>query len=327
MKKIIRIVLSLALSFLCLWLAFRRVELGVAAALVRRVDLLLVLAFIGTLVVQQLARAMRWKVLVQPFVALSSRQAFRMSNLGAMLVLVLPLRLGELSRPLLLKREHGAPASAGLGSVVVERVLDGLLVTLFFVAAIMFSVTGERVSPALHTAAFLALGLFVGALLLIVAALLWHERALSLLGRLLALISSSLAARVTGMLRAFIEGLRFLPSARALFFVFFWTVLFWAANGFGFYFVMLAFGWDLPLLAAFMLVSIVVIAIMVPAGPGFLGTYQAGLAAGLTLFAVEANAAAAYGLVVYPLNVLVVLLFGLPHLFAHRTPWRELVSQ
>lgn len=326
MRRALRLGISLALSALFLWLAFRDVDFRVVSDLLGAVSLPFVGAYVATLVFIQGARAARWDILVRPFATITRAAAFRISNLGAMLVLVLPLRLGELSRPYLLKRESGAPMSAGLGAVVVERAVDGLLVTLFFFLSTMISGDDARVPQGLHTAALLALSFFGAAMLAVVATLLWRTAALEVTRRIVAPISTALAARLTEMLVAFVDGLRSLPSARAVVGLVAWTAVYWLANGLGYWFVMLAFGWSLPATAGFTLVSIIVIAIMVPAGPGFLGTYQAGIVLGLTaIYGVGVSEAATYGLVVYPLNVLVVIGFGLPYLFGPKARIADVV--
>jgi hypothetical protein len=88
---------------------------------------------------------------------------------------------------------------------------------------------------------------------------------------------------------------------------------------------MRAFGWDLPVLAGFTLVCVLVIGIMIPAGPGNLGTFQGALLAGLAVFGVGPTDAAAYGVVVYPITLVVMLAFGLPYLIGGRTRVAEIV--
>jgi uncharacterized protein (TIRG00374 family) len=325
MKQAIRLVLSLGLSALFLWIAFRNVNFQAALGHVGSVSLVMVGLYVVLLAFIQWARAERWKVLVAPFAPLTHAAAFRISNLGSMLVLVLPLRLGEFSRPYLLKKETGARMTAGIGAVVAERAIDGLLVTLAFFLSTFLSGDDQRVPAGLRWAAVLALLFFAGAMGVVIGALLWHDTAVGLIGRVLSRISAKLATRITGMLDAFVDGLRSLPSVRAIGAVVLWTAAYWAANGLGFWFVMRGFGWPLPLTAGFTLVSIIVIAIMIPAGPGFLGTFQGGILAGLAIYGIGANEAAAYGLVVYPLTVLVSVGFGLPYMFSPKARLSEIV--
>ncbi|MBN1962630.1 MAG: flippase-like domain-containing protein, partial [Deltaproteobacteria bacterium] len=325
MKQVIRFIVSLILSAVCLWLAFRNVDFHAAIQLLGQVNFSLIALYLLTLVFIQIVRAIRWDILIRPFVSLSKSAVFRNSNLGMMLVLVLPLRLGEFARPYMLKKEHSASLSAGLGAIVVERTIDGLLVTLFFfVSTIIFS-DNKQVPAGLHLAAVMALLFFTGALVVVVASLLWRDLALRLLSRILHPISPKLERKLTGMVSAFVDGLRALPDFRSVVGLFFWSLAYWGVNGAGFYWVMRAFGWSLPFTAGLTVVSIIVIAIMIPAGPGFIGTYQIGITQGLAIYGISANAAAAYGLIVYPLNILVVIAFGLPYLFMRKANISELI--
>ena len=82
---------------------------------------------------------------------------------------------------------------------------------------------------------------------------------------------------------------------------------------------MRGFGWDVPFTAAFMTVCVLVLGTMIPAGPGFAGTYQASLTLGLSIFGLDANEAAAFGIVVYPANIIIIVSFGLPYLSMGKT--------
>ncbi len=327
MNKLLRVGVSLALSAFFLWLAFHNVQLTKVFDQLRSVRLSYVGLYVLMLVFIQICRVIRWGVLIRPFARVSAAALFRIANLGMMLVLVLPLRLGELARPYLLKRENKAPLSAGIGSVVVERSIDGLLVTLlFFVATMSLDTNIYHVPAALEAAAYVALAIFAGVTAVVIITLFTHGAALPVLRRLLKPLGPRVAERAVGMLGAFVSGLQSLPNRRAVAGVIAWTLLYWGANGLGFYWVMLAFGWHLPLSAGFTLVSVVVIGIMIPAGPGFLGTYQGAVLAGLAIYGIDANSAAAYGLVIYPLNVLIVVGFGLPYLFSGRARVGEIVG-
>ena len=46
------------------------------------------------------------------------------------LMMFMPLRLGELARPYLMRRKLGVALSSGLGAAALERTLDGLCVAL-----------------------------------------------------------------------------------------------------------------------------------------------------------------------------------------------------
>ena len=326
MKKALRLILSLGLSAVFLWFAFHKVDLGAMWQQMIHVKWWAVVGFVLLNIFIQLCRTLRWDVLIRPFVKVSKRTLFHVSSLGLMLITVLPLRLGEFGRPYLLKKVTGAPFSAGVGSVVVERAMDGLLVTLLFFLTTFLLGASYPVPRALMFAAILALCFFAGVTVVIIAALLTEQKTLGLLRRLGTPIAPKLTTRLIGMLGAFVVGLRSLPDLRALFVFVGYTLAYWAANGWGMYLVMRGMGWDVPLMAGFTIVCVLVIGIMIPAGPGHLGTFQGAILAGLSIFNIGPTEAAAYGMIVYPLTILVILGWGVPYLFGHGSEVRDVMN-
>lgn len=315
LRNTVRIVLSLVVSAVFLWVAFRNVDLEAAWQQLLAVDGIYLIGFILSVAIIQLVRIYRWDLLIRPFARLSPAATFRVSSLGMMFILVLPLRLGELARPYLVKQETGAPISSSLGAAAVERTVDGLLVTLLFFVTTFALPSTYEVPAGIKAGGIGSLVLFASATVVIVAGLIAKDWVMSLLRRIGTPISPTLTDKALTLLDAFIEGCRSLPDVRTVLAVLVCTLIYWLANGLGYYLIMIGFGWDLPLVAPFFLISILVIAIMIPAAPGFLGTFQGAILAGLTVFGFDATASAAYGMVVYPLTVLVVLAFGLPYVF------------
>lgn len=84
---------------------------------------------------------------------------------------------------------------------------------------------------------------------------------------------------------AFIHGLRLFPNRgrRVLFLVL--TVCYWGMSGYGIQVLARDFGFDLSPLAAYTVLGVLVAGVMIPAGPGMVGTTQAAVVPGLSLFA------------------------------------------
>ena len=320
MRRLGQWVMALGLSAFCLWLAFRHVRPAEVRAALSEVSPGGVVAYALGLAGVQVCRAWRWRVLVRPVAPLSAWQAFRVSNIGTLFIMLMPLRLGELVRPAIMQRDQGTPFAASLAAVAVERVLDGLVVTLlFFVAA--WGVSWPRGLPTqLAWAAAAAAAIFVAASAALVATWLaraWVARTCS------KLVAAGLpVGRLVAILRAFVGGIGILPSWGALAQVVGWTAAYWGCNALGLWALIGAFGWTAPFLAAAALVSMLCIGIMLPAGPGFLGTYQAALVLGLGALDIGATAsgqaagdgaAAAFAMCAYAANLAVVVAFGLPH--------------
>src|SRR6185295_8334958 len=119
------------------------------------------------LVVVQLTRALRWNYLLAPMgVRIPPAPLLAISAVGFMAILALPARLGEFVRPSLM-RKRGVSASAALGTVAVERIVDGLLVSLFVFAA-FFSLRGPQAPRWMMPTAYAALGVFALAMIFLV---------------------------------------------------------------------------------------------------------------------------------------------------------------
>ena len=71
-------------------------------------------------------RAVRWRFLLSPVLPVSSRDLFPLVCVGFLVNNVLPVRLGELARAMMLSRMRPVRAGFSLGAVAVERAYDAL---------------------------------------------------------------------------------------------------------------------------------------------------------------------------------------------------------
>lgn len=314
MKLAVKLCLASMVSVAFLYFTFRDIDPTQLWRTLTRVTPLGVLGYVLALMATQVARAARWRLLVAPVVALSAREAWRMSNVGNMFILLLPLRLGELTRPYLLRRRAQTPLATGVGAALVERVLDGLLVTLLFFVTTAWVGRRYPAPPALRAGAVLALVIFSAAFVGIVLAVCMQRQLLAFLSATVGRVNPAVAGRLGDLVATFVTGMRALPNVRAVFAVLGHTLWYWLANALGMVCLIQAFGWQLPALAGFTVVCVLVIGVMIPAGPGLLGTYQAAIIAGLSTYGVEHNAAAAFSLVGYLGTLLVVVGCGVAHL-------------
>ena len=314
-----RLFLGLGISGLLLWAVFRNVDPARMMLHVRTAKPGYVALFVAALTVSHGCRVLRWDVLTRPFAHVPTLVLLRVCCVGLMLMFVLPFRLGELARPVLLKRACGAPITSTLGAVAVERTLDGLCISgLFFVATLT---TGYVVPRFLWIAACGALAIFATTATAIGLALVGGNALENLLwrwgrtrwGRTMA---PNVTAKVVVLLRTFVAGLRALPQGRHVAAMLVLTGVYWGITGLGWAALLRAFAWNIPLQGALVVMCVVVIGVMVPAGPGFLGTFQGAVHVALSLFGLGANAGAAVATVAYPAIALVAVGFGLPFAFS-----------
>jgi uncharacterized protein (TIRG00374 family) len=310
---------GIAISGIALWLTLRGKDLGAIALALRGGDYRYVAPYVLVLLAIHVLRTLRWGLLLAPVSRVPFRTLNAISAVGFMALSVLPFRLGELARPWLVAERQRIRISSALSSIVVERVADGIFMGLLLVAALL-AVPDGAPGVRLVRAAGLAVSVaFALALAFLVLAYSNRDRAVRLARWTLRPVSARLADRIAGMLDAFIHGLRVLPGRGALALFFGLTALYWGLNAFGLAVLARGFGFSLGPVEACALLGVLVVGVMIPAGPGMVGTFQGALVIGLSLFApaeAVATRGTAYANVVWAVQLAQVVLLGLPFLFS-----------
>jgi hypothetical protein len=318
-KRALQALAGVAVSGAALWLTLRGKDLGAIWAAMRAGDYRYLVPYLALLLVIHVVRTVRWGLLLRPIVTLPFARLNAVTAVGFMALMLLPFRLGELARPLLIADGRKVRTSAALSSVVAERAGDGLFTGLLLVVALFSVPAGTaglrmfRVGGALVTAAFATVVAFlvfayrsrVGAVALVRGALHW--------------LSPRLSERAAGMLDAFIHGLRVLPGPGSLAAFFGLTALYWGLVTVSLAVLAAGFGFRLGVAEACTLVGVLVVGVMIPAGPGMLGTFQGAIVNGLSLFAppeAVATRGAAYANVLWAAQLVQVTALGVPFLFS-----------
>jgi uncharacterized protein (TIRG00374 family) len=331
-RILLKTVLSVLIGALFVWLAMRDVDLKQVQASLARVDPGLVVIYCLLFLVVHLVRIVRWGLLLKPLGQVRFGRLFTVASVGFMALMLLPLRLGEFARPILIAEKGKIRISAALATVVVERVIDalamaGLLVLLLFLVEIHVAVPGDL--------RFWSVVVLLGFLALLVFLLLayWRQAAtVAVFERLLRPLSVRVAKRAGSMLQAFISGLRALPNPRLLAAFLLLTALYWGINGIGLWVMFGAFDGleQLGLLEAFAVLSVLCVGLMIPAGPGMIGNFHYFVKLGLALFVAEAvlgSSGVAYAILVHAIQLGLQVVIGVGCLFsAHVTLRRALAS-
>ena len=246
--------------------------------------------YVALLVVMQLARSLRWNDLLAPLgVRVPTGPLLAISAVGFMAIVALPARLGELVRPGLLRR-RGVSASAALGTVAVERIVDGLMVSLFVFGAFFWLRHGALRGPSaprwMMPTAYAALALFAAALAFLICARRWPTETVrwSLKLSLLPRLAPKLASVIETKLHAMIRGFESLADRRHFPIFVVWSAIYWSANGAGVWVLAHAFGLALSPVGAYAVMGLIAVGITLPNSPGMLGQFQAFMLLGLTLY-------------------------------------------
>jgi len=283
-KRILQAALGLAISAGALWLTLRGRDLGAIWLAIKAADYFWLLPYVAILTLIHLVRTYRWGILLEPVAKVPFGKLNAASAVGFMALMLLPFRLGEFARPYLVAERPRLRVSAALSSVVVERVADGMFMAALLVVTLLAVPEGTAGLHFLRAGGVAVFLVFASLLVFLVLANKNRELAVRITHRLVDPISPRIAERASGMMDAFIHGLRLVPSRAKVVLFFALTAVYWGLNAWGMQVLARGFDIHLSLVASFTVLGVLVVGVMIPAGPGMVGTFQAATMLGLSLF-------------------------------------------
>jgi uncharacterized protein (TIRG00374 family) len=301
--------LAIVVSGATLWWAFSGVDLAYVRAHLARVSASSIAVYILGALFIHAVRTVRYAMLVRPLGKVSWRAVTAANSVGLPAAVFLPLRLGELVRPLMIARS-GIPLPGALASVVVERVIDGLFNVGLFFTLLALLPGSALISTELKSVALIMLAGFGGGLVFLLAAYFARERVLGLAERVLQRISPNLAKKAVLLIGTFLDGLASIGGWSKIVLFLLLTATYWGVNGLCTWALTVGYGVDVPVIAGPFAVSCVVFAITVPAGPAFAGTMEAGYRVGMAPFGVTPSDAALVAIVSHVLTLCLLALYA-----------------
>ncbi len=270
------------------YLAIREIEIDTVLQFWRQTDPIKMAGasalFMLMYAVCHLARIARWYELVSPIAPVERGLVMRVAAVGFGAIILLPLRLGEFVRPILLARKTQISMTSALGTAVVERVVDGLTITgLLFLTLATYD--GEKATASVRAIGLVSAAVFVPALLMCLLAWWRRESAIWLLQTTIGRFFPSFSDKLKGLLLAFIDGLFALTRAQALVRFLGFSVVYWSLNGLSMWaLARFGFGLEIGPWESMTVLSVLVVGIMIPAGPAMAGNFEYFLLQGLGLF-------------------------------------------
>lgn len=271
--------------------------------------------------VTQWVRATRWRFLIEPVKKVPLAEVIQLNWIGFFAIFALPFRIGEVARPALTKLRHGIPVSAGVGTIAVERVIDGIITSLcvaFALWVVPMRPTEDPIARHLPAYGIAALTVFVSAFCALFLFLWQRELAARLVRAVFGLVSNRLAELLASKVGSIADGLRVLANGRLAAGFMFETLVYWTLNAFAMW--VLAVGCGLPITFphAVAIMGVLAIGILLPAGPGMFGSFQLAVSAGLSCYVdprLIGGAGSAYVFLLYLVQATVVALCGIVPLY------------
>jgi len=265
MKTILQILLGLLLGGVSMWWATKGVDfdqLWIHLSQVRPIDILGVAILF---MIQQLLRAHRQQLLLPE---LSYRSSLMVLCVGFFFINTLPARIGEFSRPLLLKERENIPLSSSFAMVFTERLLDlifAFLLALLFLAFANIPIIEGDWAQRIATSAQIFLPI---AILILTIAMGMGTR-----------ITQYLPTTLSQKLHPFFETLQ--KQRGKIVHIMLSSTLIWGMTPLLFLLGGVSFELNLDYIEGVGLLGFTMLGMAAPNAPGFAGTYEASFLAGL----------------------------------------------
>lgn len=270
------------------------------------------------------ARTWRWHYMLRPLKVISLPRLFPFVCIGYMGNNIYPARAGELLRSYAIKRRTGVAVSASLATVLAERLFDGLTMLLFVFVTLPIAGLGSRYNTFV---VFFSL-VFFGALIIFLLLAAQPERAQAVYGWVIErLLPERLQSRVRDPLDLFLDGLHSLRRGRDVTMIFLVSVLIWLFETGKYWFVMHAFPFRVDFYVLILMNGVVNLFTMLPAAPGYIGTFDAPGIEILENFGVTGSVATAYTAVLHAALWLPITALGAFYLWREHLSWEQVKAE
>ena len=334
-KMVLSLLIGAAVSGVAFYFAFKNVPFGDLIAYLRRINYWWVVPSTVGIMAAFLLRAVRWRYILNATETVGFAGAYHPLMIGFMMNSVLPGRVGEVARPLILRRREEIPFSTGFATVAVERVFDvGLMVALFvFVMATVtidpqmeiefsgFVLDRETLVELGRNMSVLALALLMFIVLVSVGPIRGRINRTLLQAPALffftprpfqSAVRERVSRPIAGMVDNLGSGFALLRDPVRIAGCIGLTVLIWVLQVVTYYIVMFgAPGIDITFTEMTAVMVIISFFIALPSAPGYWGIWEAGGVFAMRLFGVPAKEAAGFTLANHVIQMFPVFIAGI----------------
>jgi uncharacterized protein (TIRG00374 family) len=301
-----KVVLGILISIGLVYLSIRGINLQDVFRDLKKIQLSYVIFFILLVIIMQWLRSYRWGIILQPMEKIDQFSLFSVTCVGFLAIASIPARIGELARPYLISKRSSIKMSSALGTILVERVLDSFTVLAIAIVVLFLTDLPPWMIKSSIVFFLFALVMFC----FIVFLILRRDTALKLINKILNKLPGKFAHKIDELIHHFIDGFQVVTNINFLLYLFFLSVLVWLLDVLAIYILFLAFGFNLPVIASFVVMIILVVGIAIPTAPGYIGNWHFACVLGLSFFSLDKAEALSFAVVYHFLSMAIVVVLG-----------------
>lgn len=231
------------------------------------------LIFVPLYVLGMYIRGFRWKYLLCEDSKLSVSEAFFAFTTGNTINSYLPARAGDIWRAIHVGNKLNESKMKLLGSIILERIIDGISVLMILVFAVLTYFKHQWVL----NITYISTALFIGSLAFFYFIFKFNKIDWFFTNLANIKILSGFKdtfAKIAELLNKFMEGFQSLNNPRCFFMAFFTSCLAWAIECILTYILIMGFGHHFGFSIAFFVISFLALSTVIPSSSVFVGPYQ-----------------------------------------------------
>ena len=319
MNKNLKLLVALIVSIIGLYFAFSGQDFESLGYNLSNVNINKVCIAIALLLVSCLPRALRWKLLVEPFESMSFNHVFSATMIGYFGNGILFFRLGEFLKAFVLAKQHKITVTQAFGTVITERILDLLMVLLiFFIVIPLFPLNDEKIKTALYFSSSIVV-LFV--VIIVIAYKLDFVDRISQSK----IFYSRYGIKAISSIQKLFEGIVVIFKNKNIFMIMILSLLIWGLYFYTGVIVLDACKISLKYVEVGVLTVISSFIIGIPSLPGAAGTLHSGVRYALEgVFQISASKALSYAIISHAISYFPLLVIGFIYFLINNVSFEDI---
>jgi glycosyltransferase 2 family protein len=330
LSRVVQFGAGIALAAGGLAIFFKNVDLHKLGHELISVNPLVAIACAALAVASLWFRALRWNIMLPNSHTAHKRGLFPIVAIAFMLNNILPARLGEAARVVLLWKKNGYTAAQSIGSLVLERLLDMLAFSscFFMPVFLLGSMKATQIPGAgngtmtLHSFALIFAAVFMCAVLVLALYAGFPSLTRKTGRRLIKFLPQSLHKKLNTLLSEVLSNLNWIFSFKKTILIIMHTYLIMLS--YSFIILLLTHTRGFTLLHALFANAFAAMGAAIPLAPGFVGTLHAVLLQGLLLCGLPREQATAVTILYHAIPYCSITLLGLYYFFRGHISLKEI---
>ncbi len=291
--------------------AFRNLDWEIFIQQVSQVNLFWIILAVILMVYSVWIRALRWKLILEPIESFPTHTLFGSCMIGYFGNNVLPFRLGEVLRAYSISRGKSISLSSAFGTLILERLLDMLgLIALMGILMIFYPLAGW-ISGIAYGIIILTIGLFVLIIWVGKASKNRYDSIQSFVDK-----RSGVTHKIFQFLLNIMDGVTALKNTKHVSAIIFYTVISWVIYYVDAWMISQALNVNIGWIGIGIVLATATLSIIVPAAPGYIGTYHAAIVyVGTTLFALSLPVAQTFAVIIHAIGFVPFVTIGAVYFF------------